>query len=351
MENYYIRRGNSASVAVMDRGNIVYSEGFGPADRSLNRLVDRDTRFNIGSTSKMFAAVAILLLADDGKLSLEDPVVKHIPEFVMKDPRYRDITVRMLFNHSSGLPGSTFVFGYRADEDHQTLLLETLKNAVLKHTPGEMSIYCNDGFTLAEIIVERVSGKSFASFVTERIFSPLEMRNSGESVGVTGGKIAEFYDEEGNKYPPEVVTVLGAGGLSSTPEDLCRFGDSFAPGGMNILSDSSLKDVLKEQPTPFSSLLKGGCPFRCLRLGLCTPSSLPGERVPGSGQERRDLVLFNQSPDPSTGTAGGCSDVLRTSWRRKSYAPYYGGAHEGQGAPRTETGFSSQTSRTTAHSR
>jgi CubicO group peptidase (beta-lactamase class C family) len=249
--------GNSASVAVMDRGNIVYSEGFGPADRSLNRLVDRDTRFNIGSTSKMFAAVAILLLADDGKLSLEDPVVKHIPEFVMKDPRYRDITVRMLFNHSSGLPGSTFVFGYRADEDHQTLLLETLKNAVLKHTPGEMSIYCNDGFTLAEIIVERVSGKSFASFVTERIFSPLEMRNSGESVGVTGGKIAEFYDEEGNKYPPEVVTVLGAGGLSSTPEDLCRFGDSFAPGGMNILSDSSLKDVLKEQPTPFSSLLKG----------------------------------------------------------------------------------------------
>jgi len=249
--------GNAASVAVMDGGKIVYSEGFGPAERASNTPVGTDTRFNIGSTSKMFAAVGVLLLADEGKLRIDDPVVKHIPEFTMKDPRYRDITVRMLFNHSSGLPGSTFSFGYRADGDHQALLLETLSEARLKHAPGEMSIYCNDGFTLAEMVIERLSGKKFAEFVAERIFKPLDMNDSGESIGVAGGKIAEFYDNEGKIYPPEVVTVLGAGGLSSTPEDLCRFGDSFTPGGRNILSGPSLAEIMKQQPTPFSALLKG----------------------------------------------------------------------------------------------
>lgn len=248
---------NAASVAVMDGGKIVYSEGFGPAERSSNTPVGTDTRFNIGSTSKMFAAAGVLLLADEGKLGIDDPVVKHIPEFTMKDPRYRDITVRMLFNHSSGLPGSTFSFGYRSEGDHQALLLETLRVASLKHAPGEMSIYCNDGFTLAEMVIERLSGKKFAQFVEERIFKPLGMNDSGESIGVAGGKIAEFYDKEGKKYPPEVVTVLGAGGLSSTPEDLCRFGDSFTPGGRNILSEASLIEIMKQQPTPFSSMMKG----------------------------------------------------------------------------------------------
>jgi len=248
---------NAASVAVMDGGKIVYSEGFGPAERSTNTPVGTDTRFNIGSTSKMFAAAGVLLLADEGKLDIDDPVVKHIPEFTMKDPRYRDITVRMLFNHSSGLPGSTFSFGYRAEGDHQALLLETLREGSLKHAPGKMSIYCNDGFTLAEMVIERLSGKKFAEFVEERLFKPLGMNDSGESIGVSGGKIAEFYDKEGKKYPPEIVTVLGAGGLSSTPEDLCRFGDSFTPGGRNILSETSLAEIMKQQPTPFSALLKG----------------------------------------------------------------------------------------------
>jgi CubicO group peptidase (beta-lactamase class C family) len=249
--------GNAATIAVMDGGRIVYSEGFGPADRATNRPVTADTRFNIGSTSKMFVAVATLLLADDGKLSVDDPVAKHLPEFVMKDPRYRDITVRMLFNHSSGLPGSTFEFGYALDAKPHATLLERLKDATLKHAPGAMGIYCNDGFTLAEMIVERLSGKKFTDFLAERVFGPLDMKNSGPSIGEWRGDVAAYYDAVGKKYPPEVVQVYGAGGLSSTAEDLCRFADSFAPGGKHILSDASVTEILKSQPTDFTPLLKG----------------------------------------------------------------------------------------------
>lgn len=251
--------GSCATVAVMDEGRLVYSECFGAAERATNRPVDKNTRFNIGSTSKMFGAAAILLLVDDGKVSLDEKICRYVPEFTMKDPRYRDITVRMIFNHSSGLPGSTFYFGYKTSGDMHKLLLENLRDMRLKHAPGEMSMYCNDGFTLAEIIVERVSGMKFMDFVAERIFKPLGMKNSGPSVGECGDKnIAEYYDiKTGKKYPPEVVEVYACGGISSTAEDLCKFGRSFGPKSpTRLLSDASLAEIRRPQPYLFYDALR-----------------------------------------------------------------------------------------------
>jgi CubicO group peptidase (beta-lactamase class C family) len=251
--------GSCATVAVMDEGRLVYSECFGAADRAANRPVDKNTRFNIGSTSKMFGAVAILLLVDEGKVALDEKIVKYIPDFTMKDERYKDITVRMIFNHSSGLPGTTFYFGYETDGGMHKLLLDNLKNASLKHAPGAMSMYCNDGFTLAEIIVERLSGKKFMDFLAERVFKPLGMKNSGPSVGECGSKnIAEYYDlKTGKKYPPEIVEIYACGGISSTPEDLCRFGNSFNPKSSNkLLSAASLAEIRRNQPYRFYRELK-----------------------------------------------------------------------------------------------
>ncbi|MHC9538588.1 MAG: serine hydrolase domain-containing protein [Vulcanimicrobiota bacterium] len=251
-------QGSGATVAVMDNGEIVYSEGIGVKDRSMNSPVDSGTRFNIGSTSKMFAAVAVLMLVDEGRVALDESITKYIPDFRMKDRRYKDVTVRMLFNHSSGLPGSSFYFSYRPYYDMHEILLKTMADAYLKHRPGAMSMYCNDGFTLAEIIVERVSGKKYLDFLNERIFKPLAMKNTGASVGeIQDTDVAEYYEvETGRKYPPEAITVYGAGGISSTAEDLCRFGSSFTSKGKKILSEASLGEIRKTQPTHFSGKLK-----------------------------------------------------------------------------------------------
>ena len=106
------------------------------------------------------------------------------------------------------------------------------------------------------MIVERVSGQKYIDFLAERIFRPLGMDHTGESVGMSG-RVAEFYDPDGKKYPREVVGVLGAGGLSSTAEDLCCFADSFMSSGRQILSPFSLAEILKVQPTSFAASLKG----------------------------------------------------------------------------------------------
>jgi len=253
-------QGSSATVAVMDGGKIIYSEGFGAADRKAGNGVDKSTRFNIGSTSKMFVATAILLLVDDGRVSLDDPVVKYIPEFEMKDQRYRDIKVRMLFNHSSGLPGSTFFFEYEPEGDPHRMLLERMKDSNLKHDPGAASIYCNDGFSLAEMIIEKISGKKFTQFLAERIFSPLSLKSTQPSVGQLAmpnkKTIARYYDPSGKKEPLEAVSFLGSGGLSATAEDLCMFFDSFSGRGPQILSARSLSEIKAAQPSAFLAKLR-----------------------------------------------------------------------------------------------
>jgi len=252
----------SATVAITVNGEIVYAEGFGMADREQSIPVDRNTIFNIGSISKVFTATAIMLLVDEGKVNLDDPVTVYLPEFKMADPRYKEITVRMLLNHASGLPGTTgsnnFGFAYNTDFFNQTLT--SLSYAHLKHRPGAMSPYCNDGFTLAEMIVERVSGQKFIDFLSQRVFVPLSMTNSGPGVGAQPGKTAAAYywPENGKREPLEVLSLLGAGGLSSTAVDLCRFEDSFSGSGTQIFSSSALAEMRKGQPSAFLGKLKHG---------------------------------------------------------------------------------------------
>lgn len=247
----------SATVAIMDNGKIVYAEGFGMADREKSIPVDHNTWFNIGSVSKVYTAAAIMLLVDEGKVKLDEPVTSYLQGFVMADPRYKDITVRMLLNHTSGLPGTTAAnnFGYAYNPEFFEQTLTNLSSSHLKHPPGAMCPYTNDGFTLAEMIVERVSGHRFIDFLSENIFVPLSLSNTGPSIGEQPGKPAAAYyqPDTGKKEPPEVVTLLGAGGLGATAEDLCRFEDTFSGQGVQIFSPAALAELKRAQP-PASKL-------------------------------------------------------------------------------------------------
>lgn len=249
----------SATAAITVNGKVVYAEGFGMANREKSIPVDRNTLFNIGSISKMYVAAAIMLLVEDGKVSLDKPVTLYLPEFKMADDRYKAITVRMLLNHTSGMPGTQNAnsFSFKYDDNMKRETMNTLARAHLKHAPGAMAAYCNDGFTLAEMIVERVSGRKYMDFLNERIFKPLGLKNTGMGLGEIKGKpVALYYEPEtGKVHPLEAISILGAGGLSSTAVELCRFTDSLLEKN-KLLNRSSLAEMRKAQPSAFASPLR-----------------------------------------------------------------------------------------------
>jgi len=249
----------SATVAISVDGKFVYAEGFGMADREKSTPVDASTLFNIGSISKVYVAAAIMILVDDGKVSLDKPVTYYLPQFRMADSRYKAITVRMLLNHTSGLPGTEYAnsFGFKYNDKLKQETIETLTRSHLKHAPGAMAVYCNDGFTLAEMIVERTAGMTYLDFLNRRVFKPLHLKNTGVSIGEIKGKtVAAYYESAtGKKHPPEALSVLGAGGLSATAVDLCRFADAFSAEN-KLLKKASLAEMRKAQPSTFSGKLR-----------------------------------------------------------------------------------------------
>lgn len=204
--------------------------------------------YGIGSTSKVVTAAAVMRLADEGKLDLKKPLITYIPEFEMADERYRRITPEMLLDHSSGLPGSTLnnamLLGDNDTENHD-MLLARLKKQRLKSDPGDIQVYCNDGFTLAEILVERVTGLSFTEYIDREFSENLGLTQfKTPQSGNLSGRLAKIYDEgTGEELPPEHANVIGSGGIYATAMDVCRFSEIFMKnraGKAGLLSDGAL---------------------------------------------------------------------------------------------------------------
>ncbi|MCF7945353.1 MAG: beta-lactamase family protein [Spirochaetia bacterium] len=243
----------SLSIALMSDHDLLWTQEFGYADQESQIPVTSQTLFNIGSVSKVFTAAAIMQLVDQGKVSLDDPVVTYLPDFEMQSEEYKDITIRMLLNHSSGLPGSYYRGGMTIKpwDEYQEAAYKALKNSRLKHKPGYMNVYCNDGFTLAEIVIQKVTGMPFTEYVQKELFDPLGMDNSRFATGsYEKGTYAGVY-HQGEELPMEYMNIYGAGGIVSTPTDLVRFMDLISSQGIVnqeiLLTENSLEAMEKDQ--------------------------------------------------------------------------------------------------------
>lgn len=232
----------SVQYALIHNGEIVVSGNSGFADLNKKKAPTKDSIYGIGSISKVFTTVAIMQLVEKGVLDLDTPVVKYIPDFKMADERYKDITVRMLVNHSSGLMGNlvnnTMLF-YDPDTMNFDEFLEHLSTQRLKADPGSFSVYSNDGFTLAELLIQRVTKSSFTDYIYENISKPLGLSNTKTPLsGFPRLQLAKAYYDT-YALPADYSNFIGAGGLYSTAEDLCHFLDIF----MNENSVLSQKSV------------------------------------------------------------------------------------------------------------
>jgi CubicO group peptidase (beta-lactamase class C family) len=197
-------------------------------------------------------------------------VVRYVPDFSMKSPQYRQITVRMLLNHSAGVPGTEYADAWsdKPIPSYVDRALAGLANSSLKTTPGAINVYCNDCFTLAGLVVERVSGMPYHDYVTANILKPLGMKNSRYQTTVSApGTVAPII-QGGKAQPIEITNLFASGGLMSTADDMARlamvFTNGGTVGGTRILSRSAIQQMAADET---ATALRVGPPS-FLRYGL-----------------------------------------------------------------------------------
>lgn len=244
------------AVSIMRDGAIVYSRGYGMANLEYMVPITPASIFHVASVSKQFTAFAVALLAEDGKLSLDDDVRTHVPEV----PDFgKTITVRHLIHHTSGLRDQWSLLrmaGWRFEGDVVTqkdVLDLTSRQTALNFEPGAEHLYSNTGYTLLGVIVERISGQSLREFTQERIFDPLGMtnthfhddhrmivKNRAYAYGTTG-------DDDTLKTRIPDFDVVGATSLFTTVEDLARWDRNFYTGqvgGRALIDQAHTRGVL-----------------------------------------------------------------------------------------------------------
>lgn len=218
------------AVAVSKKGEILFERAYGMANLEYDIPLKPDSIFEAGSVTKQFTAAAVMLLEQDGKLSLDDKVVKYIPEL---DASAKDITIRQMLTHTSGLRdwGSIVsLAGWRRGSRLFTMphVLEVIsKQRELNFAPGTQWSYTNSGYNLAAIVVERVSGKSFPEFTRERLFVPNGMTHSSwrdEYRRVVKGRATAYYpSRDGYLMSMDIENIYGNCCLLTTVGDLLRW--------------------------------------------------------------------------------------------------------------------------------
>ncbi|MCA9247079.1 MAG: beta-lactamase family protein [Planctomycetales bacterium] len=266
-----------AVTLVGTRDNVVHHAAIGYANNELRREMRPDTVFRIASMTKPITAAAVMILVDEGKVAVEDPVEKYLPEFqgqmlldrregdrvVLKKP-HRPITVRDLLTHTAGVAG--FPPGMR---DLYSRRDRTLGEAVamssqqpLQFEPGSRWSYCNQGIDTLGHLVELVSGEPYAEFLAAHIFEPLGMRETAIFPGKELlARNASIYDRKEGRLVAVEYPLIGdprgakhpipAGGLFSTAADLAKFYQMTLNGGSagdkRILSQASLAEMTRLQ--------------------------------------------------------------------------------------------------------
>jgi len=223
------------ALGVIRAGEFVYRRGYGMANLEYDLPLGPQSVFRIGSTSKQFTAAAIALLAEDGRLSLDDPVRRHFPEF----PAWADgMTVRQLVHHTSGIRDYlelAFLSGKADDADYYTdawVLALLARQRETNFPPGAQYLYSNSGYLLLAHIVQRVSGQSLREYAAAHIFGPLGMHSThfhDDHSHVVPRRATGYApaDDGGYRISMTTLDMVGDGGVFTTIDDLLAWDRNF----------------------------------------------------------------------------------------------------------------------------
>lgn len=216
----------SGSILVAHNGKSIISKGYGMANYELSVPNTPQTVFRVGSLTKQFTSMAIMILQERGKLSVADPICKYLTNCPAS---WQSVTIRHLLTHTSGIPNFTSLPDFEKIQIMRIPppgVIELFKDKPLDFAPGEQWRYSNSGYYLLGLIIERVSGKSYENFLQENIFTPLNLKNTGydsqriiiknRAAGYALSPSNTLVNAEYN----DMSIPFSAGGLYSTTEDL-----------------------------------------------------------------------------------------------------------------------------------
>ena len=293
------------NIALFDSKQIIYNYNFGFANKEKKIKSDNNSLYMIGSNTKVITALGILKLMEEGKLSLDDDIKKHIPEFEIKSNfEYNKITIENLLMHRSGLTSDLFALILDKTRDYHEVISE-LKETYLTAMPGKMFSYSNVGYTVLGIIIERVSGLSYTEYVQQEIAKPLGIQvhfllNEEDRLPYTS-TASLCYDKKGKAVEDSLSTMLPAG--SNTYMSLTDF---IKLGQMFLKKDTAL---LKRETLELMETLKLDDPVDeevyNVGFGLIHKQYDMGERVGKvlghGGNTTCHHSMFNYIPDLEIG--------------------------------------------------
>jgi D-alanyl-D-alanine carboxypeptidase len=232
------------SVAVVQNGQLALAKGYGQANVELEVSASADTVYQIGSITKQFTATAIMQLAEEGKLSIDDPISKYLAN---APESWKDVTVKHLLNHTSGIKSYTNIGDNMAKsrlERSKDDIVGTVRDLPLEFAPGDKWSYNNSGFFLLGMIIEKVTGQSYSDVLNERIFKPLEMdATSVNELSAIVPRRATGYTWGGKLQNAEHASMswpFAAGAIVSTVNDLAKWDAA-------LYSEKVLKSSILEQ--------------------------------------------------------------------------------------------------------
>ncbi|MEQ9375134.1 MAG: serine hydrolase domain-containing protein [Imperialibacter sp.] len=248
-----------ATVAVVEDGKVTFSKGYGYANLEYDIKNTPTTIFHVASVSKQFTGFAIAMLADQGKISMDDDIRKYLPE--MHDFGEK-ITLNHLVHHTSGLRDQWSLLalaGWRLDDviTREQVLRLIFKQTELNFKPGEEMLYCNTGFTLLAEIVSRVTGQSFAEWTKANMFDPLGMKNTlfyDDHEKIVKGRAYSYYKNDHGELKKSVLSYanVGATSLFTTVEDLALWAVNFenvSVGNDNVMKMMDQRYILNKGDT------------------------------------------------------------------------------------------------------
>ncbi|MEP6788074.1 MAG: serine hydrolase domain-containing protein [Acidobacteriota bacterium] len=231
------------ALAVIKNGRTVKIKGYGVASLEFNVPVTTQTAFEIGSVSKQMTAAALMLLVEEGKVGLDDPVFKYLKN---TPDAWKAVTIRHLLTHSSGVKSYTSLDGFELIKRMKVDdFIKQLAPQPLEFTPGEKNIYSNSGFSLLAYVIESVSGKQYMDFMRERIFTPLGMKTCADRdpqfIIPNRATGYEWRDDRYTGRSWDLTDLKGAGTIVCTIDDMVKWDQAL--DGDKFLNATSRKAI------------------------------------------------------------------------------------------------------------